>query len=154
MNVEGFLNAKWAYDDWVASHSNASASQKEEAYNVSKSKSFENWITINPNGTLEQYISIMKQQQAYYNSPNYKIDALEYQINTQLETIQSLENQIKNLKKELSYAEDDNETLSSNNSILIATSIFFIIISLFLSVIVYKRTNFFNSIINKLLKRT
>lgn len=153
MNVHGFMAAMSAYDYWVATHPNASSNAKKEAYDIAQSKAFENWIYNNPKGSLEQYLSHIHQQQAYYNSPQYQLDALEYQVSTQSETIESLRNEIDNLKSELQDTQYDNEILSNYNTVWCVSTIFLLILSIVLLVVIYKRTEVIQNLLNKFRKR-
>ncbi len=153
MNVQGFIAAMSAYDYWVSTHPNASSNAKKEAYDIAQSKAFENWICNNPNGSLEQYISRIQQQQAYYNSPQYQLEALEYQISIQSETIKSLRDEIDNLKSELKDAQSDNEDLSHCNTVWCASTISLLILAIVLFVVIYKRTEVIHNLINKLRKK-
>lgn len=153
MNVQGFIKAMSAYDHWVSTHPNASSNVQKEAYDIAQSKAFENWICDNPNGSLEQYIGHIHKQQAYYNSPQYQLDALEYQISVQSETIESLREEINNLKSELQDTQFDNEALSHYNTVWCASTISLLILTMVLFVVIYKRTEVIQNLINKFRKR-
>ncbi len=153
MNVYAYIAAQEAYENWVSSNPNASTNTKKEAYDIAQSNAFEDWIYANPKGSLEQYMTLLRRQQTYHNSPQYQIDALEDQIISQEETIEYLQHEIKDMKEELSYLESENDDLSYYNNVWIVTSFIFLILTIVLSVVLYKRTNVIQNLTIKLKKQ-
>lgn len=130
MDVERFINAPEQYQVWEMTHSNASYSMKDYAYKISTSQEFHNWLSSHPNGTLEQYLAILQQQQqAYYNSPQYQISSLRSIVETQEKTIQDLNYQIEELNSEISNNAAEIKSLQT-------TSIVFGSISLVLTILI------------------
>lgn len=152
MNVEAFMAAMSAYNAWETSHPDVSSEAKREAHNIALTKDFENRIFYNPSGTLEQYLNMQQQQQNYYNSPRYQIDVLAHKVRIQEETIEVLNRNIENLKSEFSSKVDENDILSHYNTIWSITAIFFISLTVVLSIMIYKYTSIFQNFIDKFRK--
>lgn len=153
MNVQGFISAMSAYDSWKATHSNASATQLNEFFKIAQSDSFIDWIYNNPNGTLEQYVNLLYQQQAYYNSSQCQLDILENQVGNQRETIESLQDEVNDLKSELSYLQSENDNLSHYNIVWFSTTAILLVLTGVLFVAIYKRTNIIQNSIRKFRKK-
>ena len=143
MNIERFINSSKQYQDWEINHPNVSYSLKDYAYNVSKSQEFQNWLSANPNGTLDHYMAILQQhRQTLLNSPEYQVSLLKSQVEEQEQIILELNNQIEKLNTEISDKMDDIETLQ--NTIIVWESLTFILplISLALGYTLSKKSRF------------
>lgn len=124
MDISRIIHSNKYYQDWSICHPRPSLSLDDYAYKVSNSQEFLKWISSNPNGTLDQYISILEQQkQAYYNSPQYQIRSLKSIIETKDNYIQDLDEQIKELKSELFDKAAEIRTYQTTNMITASISL-------------------------------
>lgn len=134
MDVERFINAPKEYQAWEMGHSNASYSMKDYAYKVSTSPEFRDWMNSHPKGSLEQYLSILQQQQqAYYNSPQYQISSLRSVVETQEKTIQNLNERIDELNTEIYGENEDIKSLQSTSILFGSTTLILSILTAYLA---------------------
>ncbi len=60
MNTHNFIEGTDAYRNWAMGNPNASYYEDNIAYEISRSQDFINWEYNNPNGTLSQYLNLLK----------------------------------------------------------------------------------------------
>ena len=126
MNVDLFLSSP-AYQQWKLTHSNASYQEDWYIQDLVQSSSFLNWIQLNPNGTVDQYLQAIR---TYQQTPEYQIQELKSEIHYLNEQIEELNDELANFQEEISAKDDEILSLTSANNILWTTSIilFFCII--------------------------
>lgn len=130
MNVERLATSPIQYGEWELNHPNSSESMKDYASNVSKSQEFQNWLSSNPKGTLEQYLLILERQnKVYYNSPQYQITQLNYEVQEKDLKIEQLNKQIEELNTEVSDVNNENHNLHAQIIFFAILAFFFICVS-------------------------
>ena len=111
MNVKAFIEAMDypILKDWIERDANA---DYEMGLMLIKTQHFKDWYQSHPHGTMEQYLVYRNQQvTAYYNSPQYRLQMLQEQIEdlnsniTELkEEVQAKNDEIDDLKESLNQA--------------------------------------------------
>lgn len=111
MNVKAFIEAMDypILKDWIGRDANA---DYEMGLMLIKTQHFKDWYQSHPHGTMEQYLVYRNQQvTAYDNSPKYRLQMLQEQIEdlnsniTELkEEVQAKNDEIDDLKESLNQA--------------------------------------------------
>jgi hypothetical protein len=122
MDVEGFINAETSstYKQWQATHKSASYEEEEHVIDIIMSQPFKDWLSANPNGTVDQYIAYCNQTNAYYNSPEYMLEQLQASVENLREDIRTIEDEKSQLTEELECVRESN---ARNTTFAICTSI-------------------------------
>lgn len=131
MDVQAFIDAYMSpqYNQWKESHSGENDS---EILNLIQSSSFQSWIKSNPQGTVDQYLRHTNQIRQYHQSPQYRIEILEAEVETLRSTIEGYRKDSNSLRIEISEKEDEISSLSSKCTILSISTLLLFIVAAFL----------------------
>lgn len=127
MNVDLFISSP-QFQQWCMAHLNASREETWQIERLVQSSAFKNWLSHNPNGTVDQYLQALHE---YRQTPEYQFQELQSQIYYMNQEIEELNDEVSELKEEIEYKDEEIQSLSSANTALIVTSS-----SLFAAVIV------------------
>ena len=131
MDVQAFINAYASpqFQQWKKAHPKGNES---EILDLIQSLSFKSWVKSNPNGTVDQYLHHCQQLRQYRESPQYRIEVLEGQIEELRTGIQEMHKDNRALRMEISEKDDEISNLSSWRGSLAITTILFLLVSVFL----------------------
>ena len=141
MDVQALLDAYMSpqYNQWKEVHPGENDS---EILNLIQSSSFQSWIKSNPQGTVDQYLRHTNQIRQYHQSPQYKIEMLEAEVETLRSTIEEYRKDSNSLRIEISEKEDEISSLSTRCTILSISTLLFFIVAVFLYI--HKRKSRFS----------
>ena len=140
MDVQGFINASTSpqYEQWKNAHPNASYTEDESVVTLIQSSSFQSWLSSNPSGTVDQYLSQCQRQRDFLNSPQGQIQELMENIDALREDNIELTSEIDKLKTEIIDKDDTISSLHTSLSIFSTLSFVFFIAAVFLLIKLHK----------------